>query len=231
MKETNGSIHQNHRQRIKKRFIEIGLAGLHDHEILELLLTYAIPRRDVNPIGHALIDRFGSLSGVFEASILELQEVDGVGENCAILLHLCLELFRKYDVDRKEQSMNGSFLTSSDLIGEYLRPYFTTLREELIMLVCVDNRGSVLYCKEHARGNIGSVHLNIRQIVSTALQCHAHAIILAHNHPHGTALPSEDDIYVTKRLQEALKLIEVKLLEHVIYADNDYVSMFESGML
>lgn len=224
-------VHKDHRQRVKSRFLKTGLQGMHDHEILELLLIYAIPRRDVNPIAHELVARFGSLSGVLEASVQELQQTSGVGENAAVLLHLCLELFRSYDIDRRERAMKSPCLTSTQLIGEYMKPYFTGLREELLMLVCVDHKGSVVYTGELGRGSVGSVSASVRTIVEIAMRHHAHGVILGHNHPHGNALPSQQDIALTEMIRKGLRTVEIKLLDHVIYAEDDYVSFCESNLV
>lgn len=225
------TVHKNHRQRVKERFLEAGLVGMHDHEILELLLFYAIPRRDVNPLAHALMDHFGSLSGVFDASVSELEKVNGMGSNASLLISFCKQVFQKYDVDRKEQTMQGICLDSSERIGEYLQPHFTGLREEMVMLVCVDNCGHVLYCGELGRGSVSGVNLRTRQVVELAMRCHAHAVILAHNHPRGNALPSQQDITLTQMLRQGLRMVEIKLIEHIIFAEDDYISMHDSGML
>ncbi len=225
------SVHKDHRQRVKQKFLELGLKGFHDHEMLELLLFYAIPRKDVNPIAHALLQRFGSLSGVFEASVAELQQTEGIGESAAVLVHLCIELFRSYAIDRTQQSMGKLCLTSTQLIGDYLKPYFTGLCEELLMMACVDHKGSVLYCGELGRGSLDGVSVSVRTIVEIAMRHHAHGVILAHNHPHGIALPSQQDMTLTELIRKGLRTVEIQLLDHVIYADDDYVSFRESRLV
>lgn len=225
------AVHDDHRRRVKQKFRDNGLDAMHDHEALELLLFYSIPRIDVNPVAHRLMERFGSLHRVLEAPIEELMRVKGIGENSALLLHLCSALCRRCEVDRAEQTMKQKPISSTEEIGIYMVPRFLGMRDEVVMLACVDNRGIVLDCQEIARGSVNETSITVRRIVELAMLFNAAGVILAHNHPSGLALPSREDITTTKRVQAGLDAVGVRLLDHVIVADGDFVSLRDSGIV
>lgn len=225
------NVHALHRQRIRTRIAKTGFEGLHDHEIIEFLLFFAIPRGDVNPIAHALVDRFGSLSGVLEASVPELQSIKGIGETSALFLHSMLPIFRLYTLDKERQRMHNQPLTSPKLIIDYVKPHFIGLHNELVLMFCMDNRGAVLHLEKLGEGSVGSVTFTIRRLVEIAMQYHAYGVVLAHNHPHGAARPSNEDINMTSRVHSALQSVEIQLLDHVIIADDDAMSMREQGLI
>ena len=221
-------IHDGHREKMRRRFLETGLDGFADHEALELLLYYAIPRQDTNPIAHALMDRYGSLSGVLAAPVEDLQKVEGIGESAAILLSLVSKISRKA---RLADTGPDKILNSVEQAGAYLQERFAGEPRELIYLLCLDRKGKLLACKRLAEGDVASANLNIRKVVETALLTSASAVILGHNHPSGVALPSDDDVLTTRQVQEALRTIGVPLVDHIVVADNDFVSMSDSGLL
>ncbi len=223
---TTAGIHKGHRERLKRRFLEEGLDNFTDIQALELLLFYAIPQRDTNPIAHALLDRFGSLSQVLEASSEELKKVPGISEHSAALLSLVTQLARYYQVDCAQRVQ---CLTTLDACGEYLVPYFFGRSRETVFLLCLDAKCKVLCCKEIGEGSVNSASVSIRKIVETALWANATTVVLAHNHPSGIALPSSEDVETTRRAAAALRAVEIILADHVVVADGDYVSMAQSG--
>ncbi len=218
--------HKGHRQRLKQRYLENGLDNFTDIQVLELLLFYAIPRQDTNPIAHALLDSFGTLSQVFEASPQELKKVKGVSDHAATLLSLVKDVGRYYQVDTVQRNR---FLTSLDACGEYLVPYFFGRSLETVFLLCLDAKCKVICCKELGEGSVNSASISVRKIVETALNTNATTVVLAHNHPSGMALPSGEDIQTTKRVAAALAAVEIQLADHIVVADGDYVSMAQSG--
>lgn len=220
------SIHDGHRQRLKKRFLEEGLDNFTDIQVLELLLFYAVPRQDTNPIAHALLDHFGSLSQVLEAPAEELVKVKGISEHAATLLQLVTEIARYYQVDR---SMREKILPTVQSCGEYLVPFFFGRQVETVFLLCLDAKCKVLCCKEVGEGSVNSAGISVRKIVETALAANATTVVLAHNHPSGIALPSNEDVLTTRRVAMALNAVEINLADHVVVADGDYVSMAQSG--
>ena len=221
------SIHDGHRQRLKNRFREEGLDHFEEHQVLELLLYYTIPRRDTNPIAHELLKKFGSLSQVLEARPEELAKVDGVGETAATFLSLITAVGRYYLVNRTIQE---TILPSIEKCGQYLVPFFHGRRNEMVYILCLDAKCKVLCCKEMGEGSVNSAGVPIRRIVETALGANATSVILAHNHPSGFALPSGEDIQTTRRVAMALDAVEIELVDHIVVADDDFVSLAQSGL-
>lgn len=222
----NTTIHKGHRERLKQRFLEDGLDNFTDIQVLELLLFYAIPQRDTNPIAHALLNHFGSLSGVLDADVAELKKVPGISDHSATLLALVTELCRYYQVDSAQRV---EILTTLDACGAYLVPRFFGRTRETVFLLCLDAKCKVLCCKEVGEGSVNSASISVRKIVETALAANATTVILAHNHPSGVAVPSGEDAQTTRRIAAALSAVEVHLADHIIVADGDYVSMVQSG--
>ena len=220
------SIHKGHRERLKQRFLEEGLDNFTDIQVLELLLFYAIPRSDTNPIAHALLDRFGSLSQVLEADAEELKKVPGIKDHAATLLALVIDLCRYYQVNCAQQT---EVLTTLDDCGKYLVPRFFGRTRETVFLLCLDAKCKVLCCKELGEGSVNSASISVRKVVETALSANATTVVLAHNHPSGIAVPSNEDIQTTQRIAAALQAVEIYLADHIVGAAEDYVSMDQSG--
>jgi DNA repair protein RadC len=219
-------IHDGHREKTRQRFLKGGLESFAEHEALELLLYYAIPRRDTNPIAHALINRYGSLTAVLSAPIEDLEKVEGIGESAAILLKLVPQLCKKARLADAEQE---TVLNTVSKVGKYLMEQFSTETNEVLFQLCLDKKGKLLACKRLSEGGVSDAVLDIRRMVENALLTHASGVVLAHNHPSGLALPSVDDIQTTRRLAMALKSVDIELVDHLVVADGDYVSMAQSG--
>ena len=221
-------IHDGHREKMRRRFLQGGLEPFADHEALELLLYYAIPRRDTNPIAHALMERYGSLAAVLDAPVEDLQKVEGVGESAAVLLKLVPQLYRKARLAEAERE---TVLNSSERAGAYLLERFAGEKHAVVYALYLDRKGKLIACRRLGEGGISSAGLDIRRLLEQALLTSASAVILAHNHPSGVALPSADDYTATDRAQSALGSIGVELADHIIVADQDFVSMADSGYL
>jgi DNA repair protein RadC len=221
-------IHDGHREKMRARFLESGLDAFADHEALELLLFYAIPRRNTNETAHKLLERYGSLQAVLDAPVEDLQKVDGIGESAAVFLRLVPEVCRKARISGGGHEI---ILNNTEKAGEYLVSRFQGERDEVIYELCLDRKGKLLTCKRLNEGSADSAGLNVRQLVKYALLSSACGVILSHNHPSGIALPSTEDYETTEQVQESLRTIGVKLLDHIIVADDDYVSMTDSGLL
>ena len=220
------SIHKDHRQRVRERYLKEGLDGFSEVQVLELLLFYVIPRQDTNPIAHRLIDRFGSLHQVLEAPVEELEKVEGIGPNAALLLSLITAVARVYAVNRTEKQ---KILRTIEDCGEYLKSFFIGRRSEMVYFLCLDAKCKVLGCREIGEGSVNSANVPIRRIVETALGLNATSVVLAHNHPSGIALPSGEDVLTTHRVAAALSTVDIVLVDHIVVADDDYVSMVQSG--
>ena len=220
--------HDGHRERLKRRFLDHGLDALPDDQVLELLLFYALPRRDTNPLARKLLQHFGSIAAVLDAPLQELKAVAGIGDSAAALLLLINPLSRRYLLSR---SSKGTVLGSTHACGEYLMPYFFGATEELVYLLCMDARCRVLGCRLLQRGNINSASFSLRKVAEIAISSHATSVVLAHNHTSGVALPSQADLETTHMVRSTLLPLDISLADHIIVADNDFVSMAESGYL
>ena len=219
------SVHEGHRQRLKERFLLEGLDGFTEVQILELLLFYVIPRKDTNPIAHALLDRFGTLARVLDAPVPKLTEVDGIGENAATFLRLMSAVGRSDAISRSKEE---TILPTIAACGKYLVPFFKGRKNETVFLLSLDAKLKVLSCRQVGEGSINYASVPIRRVVEMAIEDGASTVVLAHNHPSGVAVPSADDIQTTRRLAAALSTIDIKLIDHIVVAENDYVSMAES---
>lgn len=221
------NIHVGHRKRRKERFRNHGLNGFADHEVLELLLYYAVPRIDTNEIAHDLLKRFGTLDQVVHASVEELMKVKGVGENMALFLNLIPAAYQRIVQSEKADKI----LNSVEKSGQYFMRLLQNEHREVIYMACLDRKCKVISCCRLAEGDVNVAPLSIRQAAERALASNASMVQLAHNHPSGIALPSEEDIYVTRMIKDILYPLNIQLIDHIVVADNDFVSMRESGML
>jgi len=221
-------VHDGHRQRKKEQFLTHGLETFADHEVLELLLFYAIPRKDTNPIAHALIDRFGSLEQVLSAPAEELAKVPGVGMSAAALVKLVPQITRRA---RASSAANEKVLDTTERIGAFFVEQFVAQPNEVMYQLCLDAKGRMLSCQKISEGDAASVSLNIRKIVENAIRCNAVLVALAHNHPSGVAFPSSEDKIATQLAREALDTIGVRLVDHIIVADDDFVSLRHEGLV
>lgn len=219
--------HSGHRDRLRKKFLDNSFDGLEMHEILELMLYYGIPRKDTNPIAHKLIDSFGSISAVFDAPIDKLKE-QGISENCAIYLKLIPQICRLYIEDKHN---NDDKIIDVENAGEKLKHKFVGRDYEAVVLLLLDSKHKEVFCGVVSKGSVSACEVYVRKIIELAVMYNAKFAVLAHNHPSGLALPSNDDIYTTGKVFKALKLIQVALIDHVIVADDDYVSLRESGFM
>jgi len=220
--------HSGHRGRVKEEFLARGLEGWPDHRALELLLFYAIPQGDVNGLAHDLIDHFGSLAGVLDASADELCKVPGVGKHTAVLLRLIPAMGGKYLAAR---SSVDEIVSSSRQVRNILTPYFFGARNEMVYLLCLDGKNKVLGVRKLTEGTINATEITARRLVEEAIALRAAGIILAHNHISGLAIPSQEDRATTQYLKQVLTPIGIHLLDHVVFCDDDMVSMKDSMLL
>lgn len=227
MAEAN-TPHQGHRDRLKNRFDQDGLQSFEDHNALELLLFYAIPRIDTNEIAHRLITQFGSVSGVFEATKDELMKVKGVGSAAASLIKMIPEYSRLYLDDK---SNVGMVMDSMERWGKYLKPKFIGKTKEVTYLICLDSKMKILYSGQIGQGTVNTVNVNVRTIVEIAMRVGAVYLVLSHNHPKGFALPSHQDLITTAKIRDILKPLGIILIDHIVVSSDDYTSIAASGMV
>ena len=220
--------HKDHRKRVRDRYLREGLDGFAPHEVLELLLYYARPRGDTNPIAHALLDTFGSLRGVLEAPPQQLMQVPGVGQEAATLISMAVPLFRRYTLTLAEDRKT---ITSTAAAREFAFGLLAGQRTEQFCVICLGANRSVLGIRKIASGTATEVAAYPRAVAEAALTLNAHGVILCHNHPDGLCKPSREDIETTHRLWRLLEAMEISLLDHVIVAGNTTCSLAESGEL
>ncbi len=222
------SMHAGHRQRMKQRFFTGGLDGFAPHEILELLLYFSVPQRDTNPIAHRLMDTFGSLNAVLEAPAEELVKVAGITENSAALITLIRQISLAY---MTESTADVRMLYTLDEVGQYLRPRFFGLKNEHVVLLSLDNMCRVLNCTTVYKGSVNATEVSARVLLTQALRDNATVAVLAHNHPNGLAIPSVEDIRTTEKLVKSFLTADIQLVDHMIFAEGDYISMWSSPSL
>lgn len=214
--------HEGHRQRMRVKIENGFVDSFTDVELLEVLLYYVIKRSNTNVTAHNLIDKFGTLKGVFNADAEVLRNVDGIGDNCGVLFALLKEINRRISVS---PDIAEKRFSSVEQIGEYFIKKFKGMTEEKVMLLMLDNKNAVINCKVIAYGTVSSSQISSREIVKMALVANAARVVLAHNHPSGDASPSDDDIVVTRTLRRALGELELDLVEHIIVADDRYMPL------
>ncbi len=210
-------MHSDHRQRIKNRFNLNGLDGFSDHEILEFLLFYAIPRQNTNEIAHNLVDHFGSLSAVFGADYEELVSMPNIGAHTATLIKAVPEIARQ---THKDYTIKNKDFSDKVNLEKYIVSLFTHLKTERVYLLLFDNAYRLLDTVNLHEGSVNSIKISPRILVEKALFKHASIVILAHNHPNGIAVPSSDDITTTKQLKFVFDTMDINFAEHYIIADN-----------
>lgn len=217
--ETKKAPHQGHRKRVRNRYQSEGFAGYHDHEVLESALFSSIKRGNTNNIAHALIERFGSIKNVFEADYDMLLEVEGVGECTAYGIKVMMELFKRYELCTHE---NVARYTKLSQIGLYFYNKYIGVTREQLYVMLLNNRMSLLDCVLVSEGSVTSTGIPLNRINDLIVQKKAAAVVLAHNHPDGLAVPSPNDMEVTDTVRQLLEAIGVTLVEHLIIADNRF---------
>lgn len=217
--------HSGHRERLRQKFLANGTAAMPQHQILELLLFYAIPRSDTNDLAHRLIARFGSLNGVFDADIDELMDVQGLGKNAAVLLKLMPQVAQIYF----SSTYDGIRLCSTRAIGTFLRFNYNNADTEILRLLCFDDSLKIRYNIILANGDDSEVAIDQKLIMQRLLNSGCNKCALVHNHPGCSSRPSEDDIIATKALQKSLKASGITLIDHFIIGDDGVTAIINGG--
>jgi len=221
-KNTNEkNLHIDHRKRMRERYRDHGLENFHDHEVLEMLLYYCYPRCDTNKIAHKMINEFQSLPNLFDADIETLMARLGCTEKIAMLINLMPAIAKRY-LNKKW----GKKVTISDsqIAGEYAISLFVGEQVESFYVLCLNSQLQLNQAVLIAKGTIDEVPIFTRELVRAALQYQSANVILAHNHPGGVMVPSHEDNVVTTRVKEALALIDVAVIDHIIVAGDKYFS-------
>lgn len=220
--------HAGHRERVKEEYRKEGLDHLSYHRVLELLLYFGIPQKDTNELAHLLIETFGSFSQVFSADIEALAAVPNMTKNAATLIHLVPDVFRRIAEDEMDREW---VLNTDELMAEYLKKRFYGRSKETFMLLCLSNSCRLLRCDVLSEGDSAGTSVDVRALCEIVLRCNCHHIVVAHNHPGGSARPSNQDISFTNSLVSTLRMLDIRVLDHFILAGETYSSMASLGYL
>lgn len=215
------SVHDGHRDRMRKRIEENGISSLQEHEILEYLLYAFVPRKDTNEMAHNLLTEFGSLKEVFDASIERLQKVKGISYNMAIFLNSMSGISRQY------VSNSGGDVVSINTVAkcvELMKPIMSSMVREEIHMLLRDSTGKLIKRVVVSKGVVNESSCYVRDITDIVLRNEASGIVLVHNHPSGRAKPSNADIQLTEQLYLAMTMIGVAFDDHLIIAKDNYYS-------
>jgi DNA repair protein RadC len=229
--ESPGAISpEGHRKRLRERFTRSGFDGFHDHEVLELLLSFVIPRKDVKPLAKVLLNKFGSLAAVFDAPHVGLQETSGIGPRAATLIATIPRLFDRYQEDRWKRDNEKRVVTTHDAV-ERLRSELGTERSEVFCVLALNSKNILLAAEKVQKGSVNRTAVFPRLVVEAIVKHHATAAVLAHNHPGGDPNPSAADRQLTRKLKKLLNDLDVHVHDHIIIAGLDYYSFAEHGEL
>lgn len=214
-------IHKGHRERLRNKVNTHGLMGMVDHEVLEYLLSFVIPQKDTNPLAHELINKYGSLVNVFNADYTSLVNTKGVGNVVASFLSSMSKIIEYYN--KNSTSKNTVINNTRDAV-EYFKKLFTNKPIEEFWLLCLDSSSRVKNVERISQGNTNSTETKILEINKVINLSQCSNVIVAHNHPNGSPIPSIQDINFTKALAYSITLNGVHLIDHIIIGEQDYYS-------
>ena len=217
-----------HRQRLRERFLNSGLQGFHDYEVIELLLSIGTPRKDCKQSAKDALNKFGSLNAVLDAGPKELQEIDGIGPNNVFGLKLTQTVARRY---LSQRVIGKDVISSVEEVLDYLRHNLKNKKQEIFSIIYLNGRNEIIEMEELFQGSLTSSVVYPREVVKKVLAKNAAALILVHNHPSGNNNPSNEDITITNKLKYAVAAIDVKIHDHLIIAGNDYYSFADNSLI
>jgi DNA repair protein RadC len=228
MRSDSGDDRRGHRKRLKQKFLTSGMAAFLDHEVLEFLLTYAIPQKDVKPLAKSLLREFGSLKGIIDAEISALEKVPGIGEHTAVLFKLIKELSALYLKQKAKEK--PQIACTSELI-DFCRTAMGAKKDEEFCVIYLDAQNQIIEFETVQKGIANQAVVYPRQVLENALLKKASAIILAHNHPSGHVRPSDADIRLTKTIQDTARMLDILVHDHIIIGENRFFSFREEGLM
>ncbi|HUV44683.1 MAG TPA: DNA repair protein RadC [Dehalococcoidales bacterium] len=228
VEKSPGKAAAGHRKRLREKFIESGLAGFHDYEIVELLLSLGTPRHDCKPQAKEAIKKFKTLRGVLSASLQELQQIEGIGPHSAFGIKLVQEVARKF---LREGIIDQPVYKSSREVFDYLYHAMRDLKKEVFKVIYLNTQHQIIETDDLFQGTLNSSFVPPREVVESALGKNAAAVIFAHNHPSGNSEPSQSDKQLTRDLVYAGSIMQVRVLDHIIIGDNRYFSFASEGLI
>lgn len=217
-----------HRERLRERFLSGGISALADYELLELLLTYSIPRRDVKPLAKALLRKFGSVSNVFNANKEQLIDVKGLGERSATLIKLIYACHIKHFEDKM---LGSNPLSNPEDVVNFAKVFLANRRDETLLLIFVNSKNKVCDYEISSSGTVDSSLAYPRNVMVRAVERKANGLLIVHNHPSGDPTPSSEDKDVTKKMKEAARTMDVRFLDHIVVGTSGYYSFLEKNMI
>jgi DNA repair protein RadC len=220
--------YEKHRQRLKAKYLEAGMSAFHDYETVELLLSYAIPRRDVKPLARELLRQFGTLRGIVDAEVVDLEKIRGIGRHTAILFKLVKDLGIVYLREKAEEKSQISCTTE---LLDFCKANMGGLKDERFCVIYLDAMNKMIEFETVQEGIVNQAVVYPRKVLENALKRKASAIILVHNHPSGNVRPSDADIRLTKTIQEAGRVLDILVHDHVIIGENRAFSFREEGIM
>ncbi len=221
-------VHKGHRKRLREKFLKSGLAGFHDYEIVELLLTLGSPRKDCKPQAKEALKRFKTLRGVLSASAEELQQIEGIGPHSAFGVRLVQEVAREY---LKGKIVEQPLLKSSGEIFDYLYHALRDRKKELFKVIYLNSQNQIIEVADLFEGTVDSSAISPREIIEEALKNNAVALVFVHNHPSGNPAPSTSDKQLTRELVYVGKIMQMKVVDHIIIGDDCYYSFADEGLI
>lgn len=227
-KEDKNNLHLGHRQRMRERCKNFGTASLANHELIEMLLYYCIPMKDTNAIAHKILNDFGSIPMILEADSHDIERRCGLSENSALFFGLVAELIKR---NNSEKWLPRTVINSSSLAGEFAVSLLSYERNECFYVICLDSQNRLISSVLLSEGTVSEAYIYPRNVVEAALRYKARSIILTHNHPGGDKKPSMEDIMFTKKIVSVMNSINIYVFDHIIVADNDYISLADKGLL
>jgi len=219
---------REHRERLRQKFLTAGMAAFHEYEAVEFLLTCAIPRRDVKPQAKALLRKFGSLRGIVDAEIGDLERISGVGKKSAIVIKFIKEFAAFYLMQKAKDK--PQIACTSELL-DFVRMTMGGKKDEEFCVIYLDAQNQIIEFETVQQGIANQAVVYPRQVLEKALRKKASALILAHNHPSGHVRPSDADIRLTRTIQETARALDILIHDHIIIGENRFFSFREEGMM
>ncbi len=225
---SSSNMLQGHRKRLRERFLKSGLKGFHDYEIVELLLTLGSPRKDCKQQAKEAIKKFKTLRGVLEALPEELQQIDGIGPHNAFGIKLVREAAREF---LKEKIIDKPIYKSSQEVFDYLYHSMRDLKKEVFKVIYLNSQNQIIDTTDLFEGTINSSSISPREVMESAIKHYAVSLLFVHNHPSGDPAPSQSDKDLTRDLVYAAKVMQIKVLDHIIIGNDRYFSFAGEGLL
>lgn len=223
------SIHSGHRIRLREKVRKGGLKALSEHEILELILTYAIPRKNTNPIAHNLINRFGSLTKVIDADCFDLAKVEGMGEESALFINVLSSVIKEYK-ERKAQEENIIIKSTNDAI-RYFRQSFSVEGNEFMHFICLSKMGKIVSAYTFYGTDDTEIGFNFNKFLERIHNENVNSVIMFHTHPNGKVDPSYADLETTQRCVNIAMLVGVNFIDHIIFNETEHCSLDKLGYI